>query len=204
MNWLAHIFVSKPHIDYQLGNLLADSLKTRIWERASQELHAGVRMHRRIDAYADQHPIFRRSKSRLGNKGVLKAVVVDITYDHLLLNHWEQFSSISSTQFLHRFHQRAERAVVNYPDAPRQFVQRLIRSNHLASYGSTRGLEAALGRVDDRLSQRVLARDTVSRYIPIVNKVMPAIEQDFLEFFPQLICRFKQEVGDCGEEHWLR
>jgi acyl carrier protein phosphodiesterase len=78
MNWLAHILVSEHSVDYQLGNLLADPLKGRVWPEASDAVRMGFEMHKRIDCFTDQHPIFIRSKHRLGPTGFLRAAVIDM------------------------------------------------------------------------------------------------------------------------------
>ncbi len=91
MNWLAHIFLSEQHIDFQLGNFLADPLKTRLWNHASKELKEGVRVHKIIDSYTDSNKIVTKSKARLKEKGLLKSIVIDLTYDYLLTKNWEKF-----------------------------------------------------------------------------------------------------------------
>ena len=84
MNWLAHIFLSEQNIDFQIGNYLADPLKGRVWEQASPNLKNGMHVHKIIDSYTDAHREFKRSKLRLGEKGLLKPIIIDLTYDYLL------------------------------------------------------------------------------------------------------------------------
>ena len=77
MNYLAHTVLSKNSIEYQLGNLLADPLKGKRWEGASDEHYAGMRMHAAIDMFTDANKTISLSKSRLRKKGYLKGVVID-------------------------------------------------------------------------------------------------------------------------------
>ena len=100
MNWLAHIFLSEKEIDFQLGNLLADPLKGKSWPEANKATQAGIRLHKKIDAYTDSHACVSRSKSRLGKKGYLKPVVIDIVYDHLLHKHWDNYAEESLHDFI--------------------------------------------------------------------------------------------------------
>ena len=102
MNWLAHIFISKNSIDYQLGNLLADPLKGKSWEGASHQLEDGIKMHRNIDSFTDSNEFVSKSKSRLGSKGHLKGVIVDIVYDYFLLRNWNQYSKVK-LEFFYKF-----------------------------------------------------------------------------------------------------
>ena len=100
MNWLSHVLLSEQKIDFQLGNYLADPLKGKAWEGASEELKQGIEVHKRIDAYTDNHEIFSQSKNRIREKGLLRGVVVDLTYDYLLTKHWDRFSHTPKEVFL--------------------------------------------------------------------------------------------------------
>ena len=46
-----------PHIDFQIGNILADPLKARTWDDASIHMENGMQTHIRIDRYTDSHDI---------------------------------------------------------------------------------------------------------------------------------------------------
>ncbi|MDH5181492.1 MAG: acyl carrier protein phosphodiesterase [Gammaproteobacteria bacterium] len=204
MNWLAHIFISKDHIDYQLGNLLADPLKGRSWQGAAVQFQDGLKMHGSIDAFTDAHALVARSKARLGEKGYLKGVVIDLAYDYLLLKNWDSYARVGVEPFIHRFYRDAESAIQCYPDHARHFVSRVIHSNYLTSYGSFAGLAAALQRIDYRLSARVLARESAQDYLPALRKEMTGIEADFKRFFPDLIDHFKRNAGPSQGMHWLK
>ncbi len=90
MNWLAHILLSKRNIEYQLGNLLADPFKGKLWPAANQALLDGVQMHKSIDMFTDSHETVVQCKARLGTKGYLKGVVVDLLFDHFLSPQFDQ------------------------------------------------------------------------------------------------------------------
>ncbi len=94
MNWLAHIFLSEQNIDFQIGNYLADPLKCKAWDNASEDLINGIKIHMIIDSFTDSHKIVNQSKTRLRDKGLLKSIIIDITYDHFLTKNWDTFSNI--------------------------------------------------------------------------------------------------------------
>ena len=204
MNWLAHILLSENSIDYQLGNLLADPLKGKAWDGASEQLLAGYRMHSSIDVFTDSNAYVRQSKSRLGESGYLKGVVIDIAYDYLLIKNWKRYSKVSFDKFVSTFYRRADGAIASYPDHARAFVKRIIDSEILTSYGSFNGLETAFQRIDVRLSERVAARESAVAYLPVLQQRIDAIGEDFSQFFPQLVAHFKSKAGAPFEHHWLR
>ena len=204
MNWLAHILVSKKTIDYQLGNLLADPLKGKVWPGSNSLVHDGFKMHGSIDAFTDSNEQVQISKSRLGKKGYLKGVVIDIAYDYLLLKNWEQFTNINVESFINQFYQNSAQKIASYPKEAREFVERIIKYNVLSRYSTFKGLQAVFKRVDNRLSSRILAKETASGYLPVLKSQINAIEIDFNCFFPQLVSHFKSKSGFTMHEHWLK
>ena len=143
------------------------------------------------------------SKARLRKKGYLKGVIVDIAYDHLLLKNWHKYASIDKPNFIQEFYACAQVEVVNYPQNAQEFVHRLISSKLLTSYTTLSGLHAALIRIDRRLSNRILAKETASSYFADLEREIDAMEEDFLQFFPQLIEHFKCNSGLEERDHWL-
>ncbi|MGD1906465.1 MAG: ACP phosphodiesterase [Leptolyngbyaceae cyanobacterium] len=204
MNWLAHVFLSENSIDYQLGNLLADPLKGKPWAGASASTQAGFAMHKIIDAYTDSHATVSQSKARLGKKGYLKGVVIDIVYDHLLLKHWQRYSALELDRFISDFHGNASAAIADYPAAPRAFVNGIICSHSLTRYGTFEGLASVFQRFDQRLSPRILAKDTTTRYLPVLHQEMDALGADFNDYFPQLVAHFKGHTAGALGHPWLK
>ena len=204
MNWLAHLLLSGNDIEYQHGNLLADLLKGRSWDGASERFIDGLSMHRSIDAFTDRHPLVMTSKSRLRQGGRLKGVVIDITYDHLLSCHWQHYAKTPLETFVETFHRRSREQLAGYPDVARVFLARLIESGHLMDYDSIEGVATAFRRIDRRLSPRVLARERALGYLPMVNDAISDIESDFLIFMPDLIGHFKSVASLPSAHRWLR
>ncbi|CAH0533811.1 Acyl carrier protein phosphodiesterase [Vibrio stylophorae] len=194
MNYFAHILLSPLDIDYQLGNLLADPLKARPWPQCSAAHQAGLQLHLKIDRFTDAHPCVAQSKARLGDKGRLRGVVVDIAYDYLLHQHWAQFVTLDKSQFLQQFHQQALQQVSILPDSVQIMVARLVRYQVLASYQSIQGIQTALSRLDNRLSSRVLARESASQYAQQLEDVLPEMASDFCDFFSDLIIHLQAQV----------
>jgi acyl carrier protein phosphodiesterase len=203
MNWLAHIFVSRNCIDYQLGNLLADPLKGKLWDGASKNVHDGFRMHRGIDAFTDSNQHVHQSKSRLGEKGYLKGVVVDMAYDYLLLKNWHKYSSVDANAFINHFHYKADSILDNYPPEAQDFVQRLKRNKVFKRYENMDGLEEAFIQLDKRLPEKILSRETTSSYMPLLRSAITEMEQDFVRFFPELLSYFIACEDPDLDDHWL-
>lgn len=204
MNYLAHTVLSKSNIEYQLGNLLADPLKGKRWQGASDEYYAGMRMHAAIDIFTDANATISLSKSRLRKKGYLKGVVIDMTYDYFLSKHWDMFVKQDLRSFVNEFNQNAEFVVEDLPDNASSFILNITRNDVLASYIDFSGLEIAFNRIDKRLSPRLAAKETTTSYIPNIQDHYVEIEQDFLKFFPHLIANFLDKSEANLDEHYFK
>ena len=203
MNWLAHIFVSGETVDYQLGNLLADPLKGKPWPGASEATRNGFAMHKVIDRYTDHHPAFINSKSRLGEQGFLRGVVIDMVYDHLLIRSWDDYARIDRAAFIETFYTKALPAAAEYPEQPRQIVRGVIASGYLTSYADLDGLYRALERIDIRLSRNGRGKKQAVEYMPVIECHLHGLQQDFDDFFPTLLAHFKS-INGITNHQWMK
>lgn len=202
MNWIAHIFLSEHNAKFQIGNYLADPLKGKAWIDANENIKKGMYVHKIIDSYTDKHDIFKQSKKRLGEKGLLKAVVIDLTYDYMLTRNWDKFSNIPMKEFLDKFYIESKQISHTLPINAKAPLQRLIEHDILNQYQTFEDLKKAFQRVDYKLSQRLLKRDNTYRYNEIVLSNIDKIEKDFLEFFPELCNETKKHLNKDFIPHW--
>ncbi|AXX92176.1 hypothetical protein CPU12_01095 [Malaciobacter molluscorum LMG 25693] len=202
MNWLAHIFLSENNINFQIGNYLADPLKGKAWEKANINIIKGMQIHKMIDSYTDNHLEFKKSKNRLGKKGLLKPVVIDLTYDYLLTKNWNKYCNIPLDKFLNIFYDNAIKNMYTLPTNAKIKLSKLIEFDLLNKYQNLEDLYKSFKRVDTRLSPRLLKRDSVSRYYDLVCENIDDIEQDFLIFFPQLCLYIKKNTNNSYLTHW--
>lgn len=202
MNWLAHVFLSQKNIEHQLGNLLTDPLKAKAWDGASDAFLRGIDNHLRIDSFTDAHSIVSRSKKILTQRGPLKGVVLDVLYDHFLSVHWDTYCTVKREKFLEDFRMHALAAIPMYPDKAQEIIHRVVRNKQLTSYAHMDGVVAAFERIDNRLSDRARSKDTCTRYIPLIAESKDALEEAFLDFFPELMAMVKKECQLKIFEHW--
>ncbi|RZK97569.1 MAG: DUF479 domain-containing protein, partial [Hymenobacter sp.] len=109
MNFLAHLFLAGPlaapaYVGQLTGQFIADSVPGRRLEAYPAAVQAGIRVHRAIDAFTDQHPVVRRSTARLRTAGTGKyaGVVADVFMDHFLARNFREFSPESLPDFTRR------------------------------------------------------------------------------------------------------
>lgn len=62
MNFLAHLHLAQRAQSSLLGNLMADFVRGDPKGLYSSDVVAGIRMHRKVDKFTDQHPIVINAK----------------------------------------------------------------------------------------------------------------------------------------------
>ena len=101
MNFLAHLFLSGENDDIIIGNFIADAVKGRYIEKYNEKIRYGIKLHREIDNYTDNHPVFKQSRKRLLHKyHKFSGVIVDMYYDHFLAVNWSDYSDENLEAFV--------------------------------------------------------------------------------------------------------
>jgi acyl carrier protein phosphodiesterase len=94
MNFLAHALLAGDDDDDRIGGLLGDFVKGWLPAGLPPALAAGVALHRAIDSFADRHPAFIASRSRVSAaRRRVAGVLVDLFYDHLLARDWADYGT---------------------------------------------------------------------------------------------------------------
>ncbi len=202
MNWLAHVFLSELNVDFQMGNFLADPLKGKVWENATLEIKKGMETHKIIDSYTDSHEITSLSKKRLRERGLLKPVIIDLTYDYLLTKNWDKFCNIPLKIFSNNFYNEAYKRTPFMPYVANIPIANMIERDLLNKYHTMNQLKTSFDRMDRRLSPRLLQRETASGYSNAVVENINHLEKDFLEFFPELCKTLKSNLDKEKLKHW--
>ena len=202
MNWLAHIFLSEQNIDFQIGNYLADPLKAKAWKDASESLKKGIQTHILIDSFTDSHPLISQSKNRLASKGLLRSIIIDITYDYFLTKNWSIYCNVPFEVYTKEFYDQASKRLDHLPIYASKQVSRIIKYQVLHKYQSVSDLKGVFERIDNRLSPRLLSRDKASNYFNSVQDNINDLEEDFLDFFPKLCQKVKENIDTSKINHW--
>ena len=189
MNFLAHLFLSGPaaaaaYADVLLGQFMADAVPGRQLDSYPPGVQAGIRLHRAIDTFTDQHPMVRRSTQRLRAAGYGKyaGVISDMFLDHFLARHFAEFSPESLPDFTRRVHALLQAREAQMPPRMQQTLFYMVQHNWLLGYAETAGIARALGGLSRRATagsgMETAATELVANYAEY--------EADFREFFPPL------------------
>jgi len=195
MNFLAHLYLAghaataPTYADHLLGQFIADSVPGRQLERYAAEVQSGIRMHRAIDTFTDQHPVVRRTTARLraAGSGKYAGVVSDMAYDHFLAVNFDEFSGEALGEFTQRVYAVLASRAAEFPAPVQRFFPYLVQQNWLLSYAEIAGIERAL----QGLSRRASPGSGMETAGAELRRNYAAYEADFRVFFPELLAFVK-------------
>ncbi len=188
MNWLAHVFLSEPTVEFRLGNLLADLVRGDDRVGLPPDFQRGAARHKAIDAFTDSHPVVRRSRARIEARyRRFSGVLIDIFYDYCLAQQWATFAAEPLTTFTSRFYAEvAASPPLPLPEAARATLERIVRHDLLGQYARIEGVENSLRRVSTYLSRRWGRDFQLELSVRDLSLHEAAFAADFGLFFPEL------------------
>jgi acyl carrier protein phosphodiesterase len=154
VNYLVHLYLAGSDPELQLGGLMGDFVKGPLDSRYPPGIVAGLRLHRRIDAFAATEAHCRTSRQRLHPRfGHTRAVLVDLFYDHFLALHWEDFHHLPLPTFAAEVYRLLEINREILPAGLARIAPRMKELDWLTSYRELTSVEIALQRMASRLSR---------------------------------------------------
>ena len=207
MNFLAHLFLSGApgaagYADVLVGNFIADSVPGRQLESYPPGVQAGIRLHRAIDTFTDQHPVVRRSTQRLRAAGYGKyaGVISDMFLDHFLARSFPEFSAENLPDFTQRVYALLQACAAEMPPRVQQMMGYMVQYNWLLGYAETAGIARALGG----LSRRASAGSGMETAATELEANYDEYEADFRAFFPELQQHVAARLAELGAHSGCR
>lgn len=193
MNYLAHIFLSGDNRRVQIGNFIGDAVKGEAFRQYPPGFREGILLHRKIDDFADHHPLVKEAV-HLGRPhfGRYSAVVTDIFFDHFLAVDFREYAGISLQGFAWGFYGAMVRNYTRLPGRIQGFLWHFILTNRLRRYASPEGIRQSLEIMAAYRNLQVSPSEAVA-YLEQHREEWHAL---FREFFPEVqeMCRRELSV----------
>ncbi|MBD3894402.1 DUF479 domain-containing protein [Halomonas sp. ML-15] len=178
MNFLAHAWLARHGSDdFLYGNLIADGVKGSDLSDWSAATAAGIRHHRRVDAWVDRHPQVLAARHRAPRAQRRYAgIALDLVWDHFLAR---------DTAPLAEQQQLVERCyrLLSARSAPARLatmVPPLVANDWLRGYADFDFTCRAVAGIGRRLS----GPNRLAELVPWLHGDYPALEQDFRQLWP--------------------
>lgn len=183
MNFLAHCLLAWPGQGWVAGGVLGDFVKGKIPGSLPPELRAGIRLHRRIDAFCNRLVDMKPSITRFGPELRRAApVLLDIVADHCLALTWPRYADVALADLSSEVYAALRRFDAHVPCRGRPFIARMIDTDLLARYAEPTVRDRALQYVLNRL----LLTHLRPRLASLLDAQLPAFVEDFHGYFPRL------------------
>jgi acyl carrier protein phosphodiesterase len=192
MNILAHLYLSGDDESILTGNFIADFVKGKQVLKYPKQIALGIRVHREIDNFTDQHPVVKDvNKYFREGYGKHAGIVTDIVFDHYLSNNWPKFSSMEFDGFVEKSYRTLNQFISLFPDPVLELYHNMVLNNWLKMYQSKNGLRRVL---------RGMAKHTslpagYDFALEQVEKHDEALEMKFIEFFNSIIMHINGKFG---------
>ena len=183
MNYLAHALLSPEDAHILMGNLWGDILKPRDYPFLLPRVINGVKRHRKIDAFTDQHrsvdDIIRLIRPF---QGKYTPVVADVLMDFMLSKFWESFHHEPLEKFCKRRYEKVSGNLHLIPDRLHPRIQRMVSHQWLESCKDRVRMENTLLM----LSRRASFENKIPEAMRPYDLHEEELDQLFLTFFKDL------------------
>ena len=183
MNFLAHIYLSGESEQLMIGNFIGDFLRGVKWREYDEEIQKGIRLHRSIDLFTDNHDVVMISKKRLWDKyRHFSGVIVDIYYDHFLAKNWSDFSDTPLNLYVDNFYSMINSHSAILPEKVNHMLPYMMDKNWLLNYANFEGIQEVM----NGMSRRTKHDSKMEESVIDLKEDYEGFREDFYAFFPEL------------------
>ncbi|WP_312556555.1 acyl carrier protein phosphodiesterase [Empedobacter brevis] len=191
MNFVAHQYLSFGNHSLQIGNLLGEIVKGKQYLSYDDEIQKGILLHRTIDTFTDSHDIVKQSSSYFHDtQHKFAPIIIDVIYDYFLIKYWNDFSETSFEQFKSACYQLFNINYDSFPKKLQETIFYLLKYDWFENYSTIEGVQKTLKGIGSRTK----FQNNLHEIIPVFEKNYSHLENDFLNFFPQLQSHCKSFV----------
>jgi len=186
MNYLFHAYLSGENKDIVLGGFIADGVKGNQLQHFNNDTIKGIRLHRRIDEFSNNHPSFIHSRKLIQSR--YNGVFVDMYYDHFLAANWKEFSDIPLKRFTAEIYNYALKNFTILPVKIKRLLFFMKSNDWLASYADLKHLQVHF----ENLSKRAQFVSGMENAVETLELHYDLFEKDFRIFFSD-VCDFSEK-----------
>lgn len=169
--------------DILIGNFIGDAIKGDPNTQLSSDIAKGVKLHRAIDQFTDQHDLNKENLKFFHSEiGKFSGIGLDIIYDHLLCKNWQMFYVMDLDPFIHKALGILYLRMNEMPPKMQGFLNMNKKFQWVENYKNLKGISLVLKQFEDhRAPQSKLSQ------VPLIYLQNKAeIEQNFRVFYEDL------------------
>jgi acyl carrier protein phosphodiesterase len=183
MNYLAHAYLSFNHDELLIGNMISDFVKGKKQFDFSQAIQKGIKLHRAIDTFTDEHAVTKEAKAFLKPAvGLYSGAFIDVVYDHFLANDENLFTDTTLRGFSGKTYNSLQKFYHVLPSGFQLLLPYMTEQNWLYNYKTMWGTQQSFGGIVRR-----------AKYLQTSNEAFDAFKKHYIplqkcytNFFPLL------------------
>ncbi|MCG8707149.1 DUF479 domain-containing protein [Brenneria sp. 4F2] len=185
MNFLAHLHLATLADSSLLGNLLADFVRGNPQDSYSDDIVAGIRLHRRVDTLTDSLPEVKLARQYFSAEYRRVApITLDVLWDHFLSRHWLRLEpQIALSSFIAQAQSQITPHLAQTPERFQNLNHYLWAERWLERY-------AELPFIADVLHRMSVRRPKLAALAGSFNDIeqnYPQFETLFWQFYPRMM-----------------
>lgn len=154
MNFLAHLWLADQTKTSFAGAILGDVVRGADLSAYPDEIERGIRLHRKVDAATDRHPLIVATRERFPQgRRRYAGIVLDLVCDYVLAGDWPGYSKIELTDFCALASADIAQASPWFVHAGGRATEAESFKRLLLSYAAPQGIDHAIRRVAQRMRQ---------------------------------------------------
>lgn len=176
MNFLAHLWLAEQTRTSFAGAILGDIARGADLSAYPDDIERGIRLHRKVDAATDRHPLSVAARERFGpGRRRFAGIVMDLVCDYILANDWDHYSDEALPDFCARASVEIEQAGEWFQLAGGRVVEARGFAHLLVSYAGAPGIEHAVRRVAGRMRDPQLLLDAAKDWNAVAETFRPSL-----------------------------
>jgi len=195
MNLLAHALLAYSTLPDESGEtctgaVMADYFTGQRLEDYPPGIRIGIRQHRAIDTFTDQHPRFASSRRAIADAGApahTAGILADVFFDHVLASEWGRWGKPLCTLELEPFGERLcsifDGTKAWHSPIFAQVCPWISRMSWFSGWAHREGIERTLSGLSHHMSGTV----DLAKSITILDRLDTTIRLDFAAFWPDLV-----------------
>jgi len=183
MNYLAHAYLSFDDGEILTGNIISDFVKGKKKFEYPSRIQAGIKLHRLIDNFTDEHAATKEAKEFLRpHYRLYSGAFVDVAYDHFLATDETEFTESSLLAYSEKIYASLAETSAWFPDRFAAMFPFMRSQNWLFNYRTLWGIEKSFGGIVRR-SAYLNESDTAFR---LFTKYYQPLQQCYRHFWKEV------------------
>ncbi|MDC0948682.1 ACP phosphodiesterase [Gammaproteobacteria bacterium] len=185
LHFLAHLDLANGDPMRQIGQIAGDFSRGLDIDTLDPGIRRGIIEHRAVDRFTDTFPAVRQARQGFPSEWRRYAgIILDLYFDHLLANHWSEFSTVTLADTAPVIYQSLATHRQQWPLGMQRFTDYLIDSDMLMRLQHIEVMESGLTRITSRLSRPVDLLGSIEwleenrdDYLNIMKSLYPALRE---------------------------